>query len=295
MSELFRTGSFQFFKNQERLITEYLENFGMKENEEEESNKENTENEYSSFRVSELLLAIERLTAGQPKPYSEQKRVEKVTKGEKVLLLTTEKQTTHQNQLTKDEKSLGNRTIGITSPKRTILIKCPPRSTFECNMTRLKMYKNPQATQKPKLQYDWLTKLDNQFDHGIKQSKKKSMVREHTPQSLSMLFSQKKMKKRRVSLDKTYPVRSSVLNSKSSSFYLHSQRSTLAGAPRHEPFIDLEDLQMKLFKKSLNKRASEMVAEKHKCVLQPIPIGRQDKEALPVPLICKGNKYIEKF
>ncbi|XP_059825825.1 uncharacterized protein LOC132394098 [Hypanus sabinus] len=267
----------------------------MKENEEEEINKKNTENEYSSFRVSELLLAIERLTAGQPKPYSEQRHVGKVTKGEKVLLLTTEKQTTHQSQLTKDKKSLGNRTAGNISPKRTMLIKCPPRNTFECNMTRLKMYKNPQATQKPKLRYDWLTKLDNQFDRGIRQSKKKFMIREQTPQSLSILFSQKKMKKRRVSLDKTYPVRSSVLNSKSSLFHLHIQRSTLAGAPRHDPFIDLEDLQMQLFKKPLNKRASEMVAEKHQYVLQPIPIGRQDKEALRVPLICKGNKYIEKF
>ncbi|XP_051876599.1 uncharacterized protein LOC127572911 [Pristis pectinata] len=270
----------------------------MKENEEEESNKENTETEYSTFRVSELLLAIERLTTGQTKPYSEQKHVGKVTKAEKVLLLSTEKQTTHQSQHIKDEKSLGKTTIGSGSPNRTIFLKCPQRSTFECNMNAYKMNKNPQATQKSKLKCNWLTKLDNQFDRAIKQPKKKSVVNafdEYTPHSLSIPFSQKKTRKRKISLDKAYPVRSSVLKSKLSPFRLHIQQSTLAGAPRHDPFTDLKDLQLNLYKRSLNKRAPEMITEKPKCVSQPIPIGRLDKGALPIPLICKGNKYIEMF
>lgn len=50
-----------------------------------------------------------------------------------------------------------------------------------------------------------------------------------------------------------------------------------------------------MYKRSTSKRVPKVVTEMQKCVAQPIPIGSQDKGELPIPLICKGNKYIEMF
>ncbi|XP_055488918.1 uncharacterized protein LOC129695730 [Leucoraja erinacea] len=262
----------------------------MKGNEEEKCNKENTETEYSSFRVSELLLAIERLTTGQSKPGSEQKHVGRVAKAEKTLLLNSEKQTTNQSQLVKDERSLGNTTIRSGSSKRTTFIKCPQRSTFECNMNAHKMYTNPQATRRSKLICNWIAKpnMVQRADKMTKPLKKMPLMNpldEHLPQSL--IAPTQKKKKKSLTLDKIQPVQSPFLSIKLAPFRLHIQRSTLAGALRHEPFIDLKDLQLKMYKRSTSKRVPKVVTEMQKCVAQPIPIGSQDKGELPIPLICK--------
>ncbi|XP_067886165.1 iron-sulfur cluster assembly 1 homolog, mitochondrial isoform X1 [Heterodontus francisci] len=279
----------------------------MKGNEEEWSDEEDRLIESSSFRISELLIAIESLSQGWLNSYNEQNRVEKVTKAQRLQLPKVEISTTNDNQHIKTAK-LPEHNIKSGLSKRTTFSACPQRSIFKCNMDAKPLKCNIdtklQVNQKSKLVCNWPKKpiLDIQFDREISPLRKRNVSLhsnvfggEYNLPSQSIPFPPEQNSKKRTGADKPNQVRRPCPNIKPFLFQPQIQQSVLAGAVRYEPFIGLKDLQWKLYKGAVKKRAPEVLMDEHKCILQPILTQRQHKGNLPVPLICKGNKYIEVF
>ncbi|XP_067838315.1 uncharacterized protein [Heptranchias perlo] len=257
----------------------------------------------SSFRVSELLLAIENLSKQRLESQSEQNHVEKLTEAERLQLPTVDIPTANDNQGIKNAKLPDYKHIRSGSSKRIKFELCPQQSIFGCNMDakslQCKMDTKPQDSRKSKLVCNWpkKAKLDNQFDQRINAPQKKLLIsnvsgKEYT---LPSLLIPQRDRKRRPLIDKTSQARSPFLKIKPSLCPPRIQRSVLTGTQHYESFLDLKDLQWKLYKGAAKNRAPDLIKDERKCTLQPTLIGRQHEGTLPVPLICKGNKYIEMF
>ncbi|XP_041042990.1 uncharacterized protein LOC121277499 isoform X2 [Carcharodon carcharias] len=253
--------------------------------------------------VSELLLAIESLSKEWMKSHNEQKHVKKIAEAHRLQLPNMELSATNENQHIKTAKSPERSNISSGSSKRFTFTKWPQQSIFECKLDAKPLNWNIdtklQVNRKPKLVCNWpqKPKLDHLFDRGIISPKKKYLNifdGEYFHQSHLIPFQPEKSRKQRPGAEKTRQVGSPCPNMKSILIRRRIQQSVLAGTIHYEPFIDLKDLQWKLYKGAV-RREPKVLMDEHKCKLHPILTGRQHKEALPVPLICKGNKYIEAF
>ncbi|XP_041042989.1 uncharacterized protein LOC121277499 isoform X1 [Carcharodon carcharias] len=257
----------------------------------------------TAVNVSELLLAIESLSKEWMKSHNEQKHVKKIAEAHRLQLPNMELSATNENQHIKTAKSPERSNISSGSSKRFTFTKWPQQSIFECKLDAKPLNWNIdtklQVNRKPKLVCNWpqKPKLDHLFDRGIISPKKKYLNifdGEYFHQSHLIPFQPEKSRKQRPGAEKTRQVGSPCPNMKSILIRRRIQQSVLAGTIHYEPFIDLKDLQWKLYKGAV-RREPKVLMDEHKCKLHPILTGRQHKEALPVPLICKGNKYIEAF
>ncbi|XP_072441977.1 iron-sulfur cluster assembly 1 homolog, mitochondrial isoform X1 [Chiloscyllium punctatum] len=276
-------------------------NFKMNENEKERGAEKNCILENSSFKVSELLFAIESLSKGRLRSDNEQKHVKEESDRQKLQLSNLEMSTTNENQLIKIAKLSEYSNI---RPVSKIFSAYPQRSIFECNMDTKSLKWNIdtklQVNQKGRLVCNWpqKPKFDNQFDRGISPPKKKTVQlfnRDFRRSSFVKPFPPEKRRQQRPPIEKTRQVRNPCPSIKSFLIRSRIQKSTLAGPICYEPFLGLKDLQWKLYKGAMRRKAPEVLMDKHKCIIQPILTSGLHKGSLCVPLICKGNKYIEAF
>ncbi|XP_038660754.1 uncharacterized protein LOC119970356 isoform X1 [Scyliorhinus canicula] len=267
-------------------------------------NEGNPQIESTPIKVSELLLAMESLTKGWLKLYNEQKHVKKIIEAQRLQLPNMELPTTNENHLIKTAKSPELNNVRSGSSKRLTFASCRQQSIFECSLDAKSLKWNIdtklQVQKKSKLVCDWpqKPKLDNVFDRAIGSSKKKLLNvvgGENIHPSQLIPFPPEKTRKQKPEAEKIRQVRSPCPNIRSFLMRRHFKQSALAGAIHYESFIGLKDLQWKLYKGAMGRRAPEVFMDEHKCKLYPILTGRPHKGNLPVPLICKGNKYIEVF
>ncbi|XP_020372503.1 uncharacterized protein LOC109917131 [Rhincodon typus] len=208
----------------------------MNENEKEWSDGKNSILENSSFRVSELLLAIESLSKGRLRSYIEQKHVKEESDRKKLQLSNMKMSTTNENLLIKTAKLPEYNNIRCGAAKT--FAAHPQRSIFECNIDAKSLKWNIdtklQVNQKGKFVCHWpqKPKFDNRFDRGIGPPRKKtvqSFNRDVTPSSYLKPLPPEKCRKQRPAAEKTRQVRNPCPNIKSFLIRSRIQKSTLAG------------------------------------------------------------------